>query len=261
MARKKASTATFPASHHYLTWQQCVEIMESEKGQESLNHTNNYGKCGCTSQQAYNYLKSGWTTDRPSSDTPPSTGVGYTTVLNNEGAYPDIAAFLSGDPECMVAMQPESIQAPRFIRLRVGIAAGYKVSAEEMFAFGKHILSFIDSLEGSGYRVALEVGTGVGTGVASPISSTVVLVKDYSEPLDEGQVCFALGHPAFLRVIFFGLADCLTTEQNPHPMARVVDPNRGCAMALPKDGADICIPSYLIPRVLENTIARELSEL
>jgi hypothetical protein len=262
MARKKASTATINTSYH-LTWQQCVEMMESEKAQAFLDYAKVFpvSYCGCTSRQAYGYFKDGWTTDRPSSDTPTSTGVGYTTVLSNEGSYPDISAFLSGDPECMVAMQPESVQAPRFLRLRVGIATAHTVSATEMFAFGKRILSLVDSLESSGYRVALEVGVAVSKTLTSPIVSTVVLIKDYQEPLDEGQVCFALGHPAFLRIIFFGLADCLTTEHNPHPMSRLVDVGHGYTAHLSKGEADICIPSYLNPKMLENTIKAELAEL
>jgi hypothetical protein len=247
-------------------WNTIVKEVTSERGRAFLEKEDPKASwAGATGDEALKMLEQGWITDRAKLDVPSSTATKFAPTLALEGAYPNVAAYLSGDPECMVAFTEETTKAASFLTVRVGMTAASNVTAQELLAFNKSVVSLVDSLEGEGYRIRLEAAISTSPSHNSKTefrTHCIIPLKDYNEVIDEGQICFALGHPAFMRVIMFVFADCIDTPQTPWVLAERCSPHRrGRALECTRDGADILIPEYQIPRVLKRTIESELKTI
>lgn len=191
-------------------------------------------------------LAEGWTTSRPTltlSGFPGAAVTEQSLTLQTEGAYPDVSAYLSGDSECMVAYVESPTDSPKYCHICVDVAATANVSAKTMFKRGELILSFIDALEAQGIRTRLEVCCNVSD--YPFIQRTLVSLKDYAEPIDEGLICFALGHPAMFRRIFFGVADVLHHEGTPMLLAEAQDDARNStARNPPRPDCDVYVAGF-----------------
>lgn len=170
-----------------------------------FNKSFNTGGSSLSCYDVLDMLEKGWTTSRPALDLPLSYAQGdtFSQSMDCEGAYPDVATYLSGDPECMVAFAPTP-KPPEFLHLIVNTVIDYGVSSEELYDRGRYLLSVIDSLESRGIRVKLTVEDSN----ERPFHSTLsISVRDYQDPMDEALIAYVLGHPSFFRTCQFALAD------------------------------------------------------
>jgi hypothetical protein len=170
-----------------------------------FNKPFNTGDSSLSCYDVLDMLEKGWTTSRPALDLPLSYAQGdtFSQSMGCEGAYPDVATYLSGDPECMVAFAPAP-KPSEFLHLVVNTTISYSASSEELFDRGRYLLSAIDSLESKGIRVKLTVEDSNTFSFRSTLS---ISVKDYQDPMDEALVTYVLGHPSFFRTCQFALAD------------------------------------------------------
>lgn len=169
------------------------------------------GDSSLTPAMCLNMLEHGWTTDRPSlSLSLPESESVQTYTLDVQGAYPDVAEYLSDNPECMVGYVSNPT-TPRFLHLVVNTTIHADVSNDRLFARGKYLLSVIDSLESQGIRVKLTV---LDSNSRWQHSTVAIAIKDYQDPMDEALVCYVLGHPSFFRLCQFALADALHDKYN-----------------------------------------------
>jgi hypothetical protein len=126
------------------------------------------------------------------------------------GHFPDIGAYLAGEPENMIAYETVQGTAPKVVRILVNCAASAAVSTKAIEARGAMACALIDALENAGYRcevvAALESYIMLGPGVRYSIGARVML-KRAEEALCMDRLVFALVHPAFLRRIGFRLTE------------------------------------------------------
>lgn len=116
------------------------------------------------------------------------------------GAYVDIGAFVSGEPECMVDFAQDTRQAPVVKLVFVGCYSG-ACGRNTIVRRGCAIAALVDSLEARGVRCDVEVQVNVrGTTAGDTYEHRVhVTVKRAEQALDLDALVFAAGHPAFWR--------------------------------------------------------------
>lgn len=222
---------------------------------------------GDTFEQVMGYLTDGWVTDRPPLDVVPMDDNGGTSQsLDVEGAYPDVAAYLSGDPECMMQYSPSPAPA-KFIDLCVNLGVGHTISASDLYSRGKAVLSLVDALESQGARVKLSVEftsihairSGKKWRRGDYSTTTRISVKDYQDPIDEALVCFVLGHAAMPRGVYFAIADSLDQIKPGHCSSIRDSKARGIPESRDAVPGEIYIPEFTsLPR-LEKQIQYSLN--
>jgi len=130
------------------------------------------------------------------------------------GAVPDVAAFLGGEPECMLRVEDEERVGTHgnVLEIVINIGALSDVEAEEINFRGAGIASIIDVLEQLGYycNVTL-VSRATDYGGKCGIRYDIYL-KGSSEPFDVDKFAFAVISPAMLRRVIFSLRECENEE-------------------------------------------------
>lgn len=121
-------------------------------------------------------------------------------VYDVVGDCPDVGAYLSGIPECMLA-QDEQDGAAKVVRVIVNIGASFGVSAKTLEARGIVACALVDALERVGYRCEVVVKLALSSGGNEELISSVF--KTAQEPLNLDRIAFALIHPAFFRRLLF----------------------------------------------------------
>lgn len=121
------------------------------------------------------------------------------------GFAPDVPAFLAGDPESMLAMGDEEMQAAEVIRLGVHVGKPYDFSADCAFNRGIAIMSAVDALESAGKRV--ELWAVWRNQSALSIAYVDVLIKAADQDWSPAAAAFAIAHPAFSRRVAFAAAE------------------------------------------------------
>lgn len=127
------------------------------------------------------------------------------------GAFPDIGAFLQGEPESMITWEslPKSDQ---IVHLVLNQAASGSISGNAIINKGAALLAFAEFMELHGRRVeitAMDIwlpGHSLGGGV---YAESRMPLKRADESLQIDQVAFALAHPAAMRRIGFAFAERL----------------------------------------------------
>lgn len=126
-------------------------------------------------------------------------------MMDVAGAYPIAALAAAGDPMCMVAPAPVSDRVRPVIRLAINRCASAAYSCKEFTNFGAAVASYVDALEGSGYRVEIDAAMVCMDGNNRPYYCGVI-VKQAHEPLEIDRMAFCLTNPAFLRRLHFAVA-------------------------------------------------------
>lgn len=126
-------------------------------------------------------------------------------MMDVAGAYPIAALAAAGDPMCMVSPAPVADRVRPVIRLALNRCASAAYSAKEFMNFGAAVASYVDALEGSGYRVEIDAAMVCMDGNNRPYYCGVI-VKQAHEPMEVDRMAFCLTHPAFLRRLHFGVA-------------------------------------------------------
>lgn len=134
----------------------------------------------------------------------------FKTYADHSGGAVNVTAHINGQPEDMLQFEP-STQKKRTIRLLVNVSASGGTGSDYMKQRGMTIISIIDWLEKSGYRVRLDVCDTLlwwPGGYSEDKAITWLLAfcaKDYSQPLDISRLGFMAASSAMLRRIFFGI--------------------------------------------------------
>lgn len=122
------------------------------------------------------------------------------------GAYPDIGAYINGDPECMINF--EAVTEPRFIRLAVANGASASITTDQLNEIGTRIASLIKSLEDKGYQVALDLVNTASDNLSTPnhVAVTRVIVKEYHDVMDGDLIDYIFSTQGF-RWMTFAVSD------------------------------------------------------
>jgi hypothetical protein len=126
-----------------------------------------------------------------------------TTRRDVTGAYVDIGAFLSGEPECMLDFDTEEVQGHdgKILRVSVDYGANYRVTAEQYLTRGAAMLAVVDALENYGYRCEI-----VALKATETNGSTYLVefpIKASGEHIEIDRLAFIVGHPAMHRRLGF----------------------------------------------------------
>jgi hypothetical protein len=153
------------------------------------------------------------------------------------GAFPNVGAFLAGNPKSMYAVSKKTAQGRPFVHLAIPVGFAWSVNAEHAFNRGCALVALIDALETAGCRVKV---TALIVTDRAPASAHFVArfgVKDYGDRLDVDQIIFTVAHPAFFRRIGFAIF-----ERSEHAAVRA-ESTRGYGLFGMSDAADeIAIP-------------------
>lgn len=122
----------------------------------------------------------------------------FQSVHNVTGAVVDVAAFLSGEPECMIDFVPEpEATCGKVVTMLVSLDCSAGIEATEIVARGAAICALAECLTMVGYT--LEVW---GESHCGEISHTV-RVKAAADALDADAMLYAMAHPSMFRRIMF----------------------------------------------------------
>lgn len=116
------------------------------------------------------------------------------------GVFPDIGAYMSGDPEHM--LNPVSGEIPRKrvkVILPLGVGSSVPSDVAAMYAIASG--SIIRSLEAAGLGVA--VAAINASRYSGKLYANEILLRGYGDVLDMDRLVFACGHPAFNRRLCF----------------------------------------------------------
>jgi hypothetical protein len=158
---------------------------------------------------ALNLAMNGWDEIRPRVDSmmdsireriSDRTASVYDMTYDVAGAFVDVGAFLSGEPECMIDPRPRpERQGGKVIRIHYNTGALAVVGGQTMMDRGVAVLALIDALTMLGASVEVNVETS-----SRQRGKTITVlgkVKEAHEPLDVNRLTFILGHPAMHRRI------------------------------------------------------------
>ena len=183
------------------------------RGEEEFSGTRNFSA-------AMDLVTNGWPEGRAKLTTAMAAAQTTSTftpslVMDVAGAYPIAALAAAGDPCSMVDLAPVEDRVRPIVRLLVQRAGSAAYSVDEFTNYGAAIMSYIEGLEGAGFRCEVTVC------FASDFQSdgdqfTTVVVKRAEEPIEIDRMAFVMVHPAFFRRIAFavyeateGLSDIL----------------------------------------------------
>jgi hypothetical protein len=118
------------------------------------------------------------------------------------GAYPDVAAFLANDPECMRRRHiTEDDRSP--LRVWVDVSSSGGISASELLPRGIAALALVMQLIRSGRAVELWTFISVHGRVNG---QSAVCVKMNTTPIDVASVAYCLTSQGFARGLCYGAA-------------------------------------------------------
>jgi hypothetical protein len=123
------------------------------------------------------------------------------------GAVPDVARYLAGEPENMLAPCEEDRPA-RVCRVVINLAASANISAGVVKTRGAAVLALVDVLESCGTRCEIDAVRCVESTALSNGRrvADLVRVKNAADAVDVDRLAFVLCHPAMQRRILWALA-------------------------------------------------------
>jgi hypothetical protein len=131
----------------------------------------------------------------------------FQSVHNVHGATVDVAAFLAGEPECMIDFVPEpEATCGKVVTMLVSLDCSAGIDTDEIIARGAAICALAECLTMVGYT--LEVW---GESHSGEISHTV-RVKAAADALDADAMLYAMAHPSMFRRIMFSAEEHESTE-------------------------------------------------
>lgn len=129
-------------------------------------------------------------------------------VMDVAGAYPIAALAAAGDPCSMVDLAPVEDRVRPVVRLLIQRAGSAAYSAEEFMSYGAAIMSYVEGLEGAGFRCEVTVCFASAL-MSDGDQCTTVLVKRAEEPIELDRMAFVMVHPAFFRRICFAVYETI----------------------------------------------------
>jgi hypothetical protein len=123
----------------------------------------------------------------------------------------DVAAYVSGEPECWQVEEPVRKPCGRIIRLAVEIGGNCNIHADSMANRGRAIAALINSLELQGHSIELTL-VNAYTNRRGEDYTFLIPVKHAGQSIDIKRVQFMIGHPSFYRRLLFGLVEIAQGE-------------------------------------------------
>ena len=126
-------------------------------------------------------------------------------TLNVAGYFPEVGAFVSGSPMCMVDVDAGREIATSVVRITVQLMTPAWVDAQYIMNFGAALCVLVESIEMKGTSVEL-VGafdTQHRTRNRTLTNILRVRLKTAGQPLDVDRLCFMVAHPASMRHLAF----------------------------------------------------------
>lgn len=133
----------------------------------------------------------------------------HSETLSVAGMYPNIPAYISGSPECMVDYEYQNIATNPIIKVDYVNGGTSNISAKSLMLRGAAVLSLCDQLEKRGYSTEINLvsETNGGYGITRTTFIKRVAVKPAGEPIDLDRMAFALAQPAVHRRLHFALIE------------------------------------------------------
>ena len=213
---------------------------------------------GGTLERASSLARDGWggapkLTGTPLADSLKDHAEGTTqgTIASTSGAYLDIGAFISGDPECFQEFAP--IETPRGLVLGINLSAAGMVKKEQLANKGAVMLAISDTLEKAGFTVSLmAIFSGTSYGAKKVKELYKFPLKRAGERVDENQLAYWCCHDSAIRQLFFSFQDTQATEE--YVEAFKLESGRGRPRT-PKAGEANC--DYVFPHTLAPKTTKE----
>lgn len=136
------------------------------------------------------------------------------TISSVQGGRVNVGAMLAGNPKHM--KRKSKVNKRKTITLFVDINALANIDQKNMTIKACVVCALCDLLENSGYSceiVAVTANTTTGFN-RTALNNTSVKLKSAGERLNKEDVCFALGHPSFLRRFHFALLSSTDEARN-----------------------------------------------
>lgn len=161
----------------------------------------------------------------------------FTRILSMDvgGSYPIPALAAAGDPCSMVALDAVEDRVRPIVRLVVQRAGSAAYSVEAFTNYGAAVLSYVEGLEGAGFRCEIVVAFCSDFGTDGDQLITVT-VKRAEEPIEPDRMAYVMTHPSMFRRICFsvyesteGLANLLNRHAygySRNPKAEEVEPGQ-----------------------------------
>lgn len=123
------------------------------------------------------------------------------------GHFPDVPAFIAGDPECMFKYSDVDSKKNVY-KIYFGSGASCAVSKERMFNFGAAMVKIVDKLESEKNTVELVSVWPITRNEEYGTVSTVI--KRAGDFVDISQLAYTMTHSSFLRRSLFAVMETFT---------------------------------------------------
>lgn len=179
-----------------------------------------------------------------------------TPVWDVTGSDVDVAAYLSGVPECMIDCEPLQLSSQgRVVTFLIPATYSYTVPHDHVMNRGVALAALCSAIITAAHSVEVWSGYACSMPPRRPRDRTgrycaVARVISAGEPLDVARLMFAMAHPAMLRRLWFGVWDsaqrCIAERMS---LNRYGAPGYDCAVGdLPGEMAD----AYVFPSLIED---------
>jgi hypothetical protein len=179
-----------------------------QDGQGSGTHNHGRSWAGTDShREAHELMVDGWAEIRPAVDSlmaeirdriADRTAPVFDMAHDVAGTFVDMAAFMAGEPACMVSAIPEpSTRSGKVVKILYNSVANAGVNAETMRKRGAVVLALVDALNVLGVNAEVWVETAVS--YRGRKGSLLTCAKTAHEAVDVNRIMYALAHPSYLR--------------------------------------------------------------
>lgn len=133
--------------------------------------------------------------------------VGYRNDVT--GQFFDVGLVLAGEPECWY--EQDYIPKRQIVKIAAQTLASCRTSAELIRNRGAAIVALVEKLQAEGYIVELSIICYAESGGYSLGKCPFVCIKLNmgSSPIDIDAASFCLAHPAFVRRLYFAVAEAV----------------------------------------------------
>lgn len=127
----------------------------------------------------------------------------FVSVHDVEGGAVDVAAFLTGEPECMIRFDITEESAQReVVKILVSGFNTWNLDSRIIRNRGIAVCALLDLISRAGKSIELWVETcSASSGRGNSLHSELVKVKDAASYLDVNQVMYAMAHESLFRRI------------------------------------------------------------
>lgn len=128
-------------------------------------------------------------------------------VLDVVGETPEVATYLSGEPENMVRFEDEVQKScGKIVRISVNCVTSGSVKAATIFRRGAVIVALVDAIERAGHLAEITFRADSRHGGGKTVAIAAV-AKRAGEPMNIARCAFILGHPAMDRRMTFSVSE------------------------------------------------------